>query len=82
MNFTIKEKIIESPSCNPIDAESFISITLDKLIPTIAAGRATASPSAGPMIPISKRALRFGILPSIFITAPKVPKGGRGEGMK
>jgi hypothetical protein len=36
----------------------------------------------GPAIPVSNRALREETVLSMRITAPKVPKGGRGRGRK
>jgi len=75
---------MESPSRKFIEEEPVcgISITSDKAMPTTVAGMAMISPMAGPMIPMSNKAFRSGILPPIFIMAPKVPKGGNGEGMK
>ncbi len=54
----------------------------DSFIPTKMLGTARTKPHRGPATPISKRARLSVMVPLILITAPKVPKGDRGKGMK
>jgi hypothetical protein len=58
-------------------------INLESLRPIATAGRLRKKLVKGPAIPVSKRALREGIGPSIRMIAPSVPKGEmRGRGRK
>ena len=61
---------------------SEITATSDNLSPIIIVGIVRTKPTKGPAIPMSNKALRLGIIPFILITAPKVPKGDRGKGIK
>lgn len=54
----------------------------DNFIPMIIKGIETIKPDKGPAIPISKSAFLLMMIPFILIIAPRVPKGGKGIGMK
>ncbi len=51
-------------------------------MPRMIKGMETMKPDNGPEIPISKSAFLLIIIPFILIIAPRVPKGGKGRGMK
>jgi hypothetical protein len=56
--------------------------TLESFKPIIIAGMLRRRLVRGPAIPVSKSAFREETVLSMRITAPKVPKGGRGRGKK
>ena len=51
-------------------------------MPRMMKGIETMNPDKGPAIPISKSAFLLMIMPFILMIAPRVPKGGKGNGMK
>ena len=51
-------------------------------MPSQAIGSATINPASGPAMPMSNISRRFAFEPSMPITAPSVPKGMMGRGMK
>jgi hypothetical protein len=56
--------------------------TLESFKPMAIAGMLRIRLVRGPAIPVSKRAFREETVLSMRMTAPKVPKGGRGRGKK
>jgi hypothetical protein len=59
-----------------------IGTNLESFKPIIMAGMLRIRLVRGPATPVSKRAFREETVLSIRITAPNVPKGGRGKGKK
>jgi hypothetical protein len=59
-----------------------IGITVESLKPITIAGMLNRRLVKGPATPMSKRAFRDEIVPPIRMTAPNVPKGGKGNGKK
>jgi hypothetical protein len=57
-------------------------ITLERFKPITIAGILRIRLVKGPATPVSKRAFREEIELSMRMTAPNVPKGGRGRGKK
>jgi hypothetical protein len=55
---------------------------LESFNPITIAGMLRIRLVRGPATPVSKRALRQDTVLSMRITAPSVPKGGRGKGKK
>ena len=80
--FSISENNMELPRGITGPSISEITATFDNLSPIIIVGIVRTKPTKGPAIPMSNKALRLGIIPFILITAPKVPKGERGKGIK
>jgi len=56
--------------------------TLERYKPIAIAGMLRIRLVIGPATPVSKRAFREETVLSMRITAPNVPKGGRGKGKK
>jgi hypothetical protein len=56
--------------------------TLESFKPITIAGMLRMRLVRGPATPVSKRAFREDTVLSMRITAPRVPKGGRGKGKK
>jgi hypothetical protein len=54
----------------------------ESLNPTTIAGMLRKRLTKGPAIPVSKRAIREGVVLSIRMTAPNVPNGEKGKGKK
>jgi hypothetical protein len=59
-----------------------IGTTLESFKPITIAGILRIRLIKGPATPVSKRTFREETVLSMRITAPKVPKGGRGKGKK
>jgi hypothetical protein len=59
-----------------------LGITLESFKPITIAGILRIRLIKGPATPVSKRVFREETVLSMRITAPRVPKGGRGNGRK
>ena len=66
----------------PIPSEVMAGADCEKYKPTMAAGIKKTNPANGPAMPISNKARLDGMRDLILMTAPKVPTGGKGEGIK
>jgi hypothetical protein len=78
----MKEKRRGSARRSPPSFICETGTTLESLNPTIIAGTLRIKLVRGPAIPVSKRAFREDTVLSMRMTAPSVPKGGRGKGKK
>src|SRR5665648_700287 len=82
MIFSINENSMELPRGRTGPSISEITATSDNLSQIIIVGIVRTKPTKGTAITISNKALLLGIIPFILITAPTVPKGDRGKGIK